>query len=323
VNTETIDMAVVVCAFSEARWSLLAECVESLHKQVASVSEIIVVIDHNRALFEKARAAFTDTTVLENDDARGLSGARNTGIRHSSASIVAFIDDDAVAEPTWVRELAAPFSDPSILAVGGRIDPVWEKKSPRWLPPEFYWVVGCSYRGMPGHVTPIRNVIGANMAFRREVFRSVGLFRNGVGRQGETPFGCEETELSIRARQYWPQRQILFAPAAVVHHRIPDRRGRVRYFARRCFAEGRSKAQVTALVGSSDALATERTYTRETLPRGARTGILDCLTRGDVTGLARSAAITGGLLLTAAGYARGRITEMQTRVESAPRLAID
>src|SRR4051812_14915891 len=102
-------MAVVVCAFSEVRWSLLAECVESLHMQVSSVSEIIVVIDHNRALFEKARATFADTTVLENDDARGLSGARNTGIRHSSASIVAFIDDDAVAEPTWVRELAAPF----------------------------------------------------------------------------------------------------------------------------------------------------------------------------------------------------------------------
>ena len=101
------------------------------------------------------------------------------------------------------------------------------------------------------------------------------------------------------------------------------KRARLPYFARRCFAEGRSKAQVTALVGAQDGLASERTYTRITLPRGARAGLADCLMCGDVTGLARTAAITGGLLITTGGYLRGRMSGFDPRVERAPSLVSD
>jgi GT2 family glycosyltransferase len=323
MNSTPSEVAVVVCAYSEERWSLLARCVDSLRTQSSPAAEVVVVIDHNPGLWERAKTAFADMAVVENSDVRGLSGARNTGIRHSSAPIVAFIDDDAVAEPDWVRELSAPFAESAVMAVGGRIEPLWERKTPRWLPAEFYWVVGCSYRGMPNKVAPIRNVIGANMAFRRAVFGAIGLFRNGVGRLDETPFGCEETELSIRARQYWPNRSIMFAPDAIVRHCIPVKRARLPYFVRRCFAEGRSKAQVTALVGAEDGLASERTYTRVTLPRGARAGLADCLVRGDVTGLARTAAITAGLLITTSGYLRGRMSGFDPRVERAPSLVSD
>jgi GT2 family glycosyltransferase len=324
MNQTTSSIAVVICAFTEARWQPLCSCIESLRAQTLPASELILVIDHNPRLYERAKAAFADVTVLKNSDARGLSGARNTGIRHSSAEIIAFIDDDAQADRHWTLALGSAFGDESVMAVGGRIDPQWESGQPRWMPAEFYWVVGCTYRGMPDHVSEIRNVIGANMAFRRDVFESVGLFRNDVGRQGEKPFGCEETELSIRARQYAPDRSIVFAPDAVVRHLIPASRTQLAYFTRRCYAEGRSKAQVSSLVGSDDALATERTYTRVTLPHGVRRGLADAM-RGDLTGLARSTAIAGGLAFTCAGYLRGQLSVLSSGAiaERAPGFAVD
>src|SRR5260370_3129049 len=97
-------------------------------------------------------------------------------------------------------------------------------KEPRWFPEEFYWVVGCTYRGMPGSVAQIRNPIGANMAFRREVFDVVGDFRSEVGRVGTHPVGCEETELCIRVRQHWPHGVFLYQPQACVSHRVPINR---------------------------------------------------------------------------------------------------
>ena len=62
-------------------------------------------------------------------------------------------------------------------------------------PREFNWVVGCTHRGMPSTTAPVRNLIGCNMSFRREVFSRIGGFRDQIGRVGARPSGCDETEL--------------------------------------------------------------------------------------------------------------------------------
>lgn len=62
-----------------------------------------------------------------------------------------------------------------------------------WLPREFMWTVGCSYRGLPTFPTAIRTPIGDNMSFRRSAFTQAGPFTEGIGRLGTTPLGCEET----------------------------------------------------------------------------------------------------------------------------------
>ncbi|MDX6197452.1 MAG: hypothetical protein QOJ79_603, partial [Actinomycetota bacterium] len=79
-----------------------------------------------------------------------------------------------------------------------------------------------------------------------------------------------------------------------------------RYFRRRCYAEGISKAVVAGLTGSDAALASERTYVRRTLPAGVARGLAAAV-RGDVSGLVRAAAIVAGLVVTSAGYLRGRL----------------
>ncbi len=98
----------------------------------------------------------------------------------------------------------------------------------------------------------VRNLVGANMSFRREALVEVGGFRHELGRVGTIPAGCEETDLCIRIRQRWPKGRILYDPAAVVDHLVPAGRGeRCATSARRCRGEGRSKAVLAGLVGSA------------------------------------------------------------------------
>lgn len=267
--------------------------------------EVLLVIDHNERLLERARREFPSVTVIANDGQRGLSGARNAGAGAASGDLLVFLDDDARPRTDWLFEITRAFDDPTVIGVGGVAHPHWETGRPGWLPEEFYWVVGCSYRGLPEGAVAIRNPIGANMAFRREVFERVGGFSDGIGRVGRTPLGCEETELSIRATAELGGR-IIQLPSAVVDHLVPGDRARWSYFRRRCWAEGLSKAIVARSVGRDSALASERGYVLRTLPAGVVAGVL-ARTRGDEAGLARSGAIVAGLLITAAGYARGTV----------------
>lgn len=311
-QSTTSDISVVICAYTEKRWDDLVLAVASLQQQTHQPKEIIVVIDHNPHLFQKACTTFADVILLENSEARGLSGARNCGIAIAKGAIVAFLDDDAVAAPDWLRHLALAYSKPEIVGIGGAIDPHWATERPAWFPHEFDWVVGCTYRGMPWQPAPVRNLIGANMSFRREVFERIGGFRTGMGRVGTRPVGCEETELCIRIYQQWPEAILRYEPQASVFHHVPSQRATWRYFRARCYAEGLSKAQVTLLVGANQGLATERNYTLRTLPLGVLAGLFDFMTHLDPTGLARAGAIILGFALTAGGYLVGQLGEQLT-----------
>jgi glycosyltransferase involved in cell wall biosynthesis len=304
-TTIPLKASVVICAYTEARWDDLVRSVESVQRQTASALEVIVAVDHNDDLLERVRAHLRDVVAVSNRDQRGLSGARNSGLAAARGELVAFLDDDAVAEPDWLARLAEGYADPRVLAVGGAVVPLWVCGRPKSFPAEFDWVVGCTYQGMPERASNVRNFIGANMSFLREVFAEIGGFRSGIGRVGNRPVGCEETELCIRALRRRPDGIILYEPRARVRHTVPANRAGWRYFASRCYSEGLSKALVARLWGSGDGLATERAYTFRTLPRGVVRGFADAL-RGDVSGLGRSVAIMSGLSVTTAGYLVGR-----------------
>lgn len=306
-------VSVVVCSHTDERWQLLSAALESLADQTCPPDEVILVIDHNPTLLTKARSAFPDALVIENTSTSGLSGARNSGVMAASGEVIAFLDDDAVAEPDWLERLLAPYEDTRVVAVGGRVDPSWEAGKPEWFPEEFNWVVGCTYTGHRLDPGPVRNVIGCNMSLRRAAIESAGGFRAELGRSGAQPAGDEETELSIQVTRNQPGSVVWYEPAAVVSHFVPSARTTWTYFGRRCFAEGRSKAILSAMVGASDALASEWSYTRRVLPRGVLTGIHQALTGRSLAGLARAAAIVLGLTLTTAGYLWGTVAAARRR----------
>jgi glucosyl-dolichyl phosphate glucuronosyltransferase len=303
-----IRFSVVMCAYTEDRWNGLLAAVGSVRAQSVPAEEIIIVIDHNQALFERVHSALPGTLVLENQAARGLSGARNTGLAAATGDVVAFLDDDAVPERDWLQRLAEAY-DEDIAAVGGAIVPVWEAHRPAWFPDEFDWVVGCTYRGLPEATSDVRNVIGANMSFRRDTLLALNGFRVGIGRLDALPVGCEETELCLRLRKRWPTRRIVYTPKARVRHSVPRNRASCAYFIRRCHGEGISKAILTRTHGSRNALEAERRYLRRTLRR-ATAGYIRDVFRGDLRGAARLGAIACGVAAAAVGYGRTRFVRL-------------
>jgi GT2 family glycosyltransferase len=312
--------SVVICAYTTKRWGQLQAAVESVAGQSADV-DIVIVIDHADELLQMCVARWPEHRVVANRFAQGLSGARNTGLAVATGDVIAFLDDDAVAEHGWLDALTAGFVDDSVGGVGGRVVPAWERDPPGWLPEEFWWVVGCSYAGLPTGAQEIRNPIGANMAFARSVFEQVGGFREEIGRVGTIPLGCEETELSIRARA--AGFSVWYRPDAIVRHSVPAGRATLEYFLRRCYAEGLSKAVVSALAGRTDGLASERTYVTVTLPRAVRNALLETV-RGPARrdGLRRAAAVIAGLVSAGAGFVRGTVVHRRrpTPLGAAPSI---
>jgi glycosyltransferase involved in cell wall biosynthesis len=299
--------SVVICAYSLDRWSDLREAIASLQNQSVAPLETIVVIDHNDELLNLVRTTFPEIMAIPNQGTRGLSGARNTGVAAASGDVVAFLDDDARADPGWLARFREHYRQPDVLGVGGAVLPDWAGgRKPAWFPTEFLWVVGCSYRGQPTHLQPVRNLIGANMSYRRDALRAAGPFREGIGRVGLRPMGCEETELGIRVLNAFPGEHVLYDPEAVVWHRVPRSRMGPRYFLDRCFSEGLSKALVVQLVGQQSGLSSERAYTFRVLPkgvlRGLRAGVM-----GHIGGFGRAIAIVAGLAATTLGYVIGRL----------------
>lgn len=304
-TTSPPTISVVICAFTFDRLEVLGESIASLRAQTLPPHEIVLVIDHAPELLEEVRRLWPEIVIVANREKQGLSGARNTGVAEAGGEVVAFLDDDAIADPGWLARLAAAYADPNVLGAGGTVRPRWVEGKPGWFPSEFDWVVGCTHSGMPQQLEPVRNLVGANMSFRRAPLVEVGGFSHDLGRVGTLPVGCEETDLSIRVHQRWPAAEILYDPAAKVEHVVPPSRGKVRYFLDRCRAEGRSKAVLTGMVGSDDGLSSERSYVRRTLPLGVLRGLRDTL-RGDAGGFGRAAMIFVGLAATTGDYLRVR-----------------
>lgn len=285
-----------------------------MQRQTAPADEVVVVIDYNKRLLQRTRAALKGIVVLANRETPGLSGARNTGLAAARGEIVAFLDDDAIAEADWLERLVEGY-DGDTVAVGGAIIPRWQTRRPAWFPEEFDWVVGCSYRGLPQTAAKVRNVIGANMSFRRDVFGHLGGFPVGMGRVAERPIGCEETDLCLRVNERWPEKVILYSPKARVWHTVREDRATWSYFIARCYGEGMSKAVLARIRGTGPALESERNYLRKTLLRAAGRGVVDVV-RGDLTGAGRVGAVACGVLAAAAGYIRARILRLDTLATS-------
>lgn len=306
-NLLNLDTSIIICTYTEDRWGDIVEAVESLQKQTHKPDEIILVADHNPKLAARMKERFPDAVVVENKEKQGLSGARNSGIAAARGKLIGFLDDDAVADSQWLERLVKLCENPQIMGTGGRVDPYWLGERPDWFPEEFYWVIGCSYKGMPEQIQSMRNLFGGCMVIRRDIFEQVGGFHTDIGRIGTIPLGCEETELCIRANQRNPDKSFVYDPGAKIYHKIPTKRTNWKYFRSRCYAEGLSKAMVAQLVGANSGLSAETNYTLKTLPAGVLRGLWDSIKGINLSGVSRASAIVLGFTTTVIGYLWGRI----------------
>ena len=302
------SVSIVICVYTLDRWDDIADAIVSARTQTLPALEIIVVVDHNPELRDRLTKTFSDITIIDNQFTRGLSGARNTGISLARGKIVAFLDDDAIADRNWLDKMIVHFDRPEVIGVGSRSVPMWLGVRPSWFPDEFLWVVGCSYQGLPEEASPVRNCLGGAMCFRRALFEKISGFNPSLGRgKGALLLSGEETELCLRATNLIEGAIFIYDPASFIAHKVSSKRLSWRYFIRRCYAEGVSKAYLSKLSPSRQSLAPERNHVLKVLPQGILTGLRDVAVNHDLGGLARAAAIVGGLGSAAAGYIIGNV----------------
>lgn len=300
---------VVICSYTTERLDQLIGCLDALQEQTRLPDSVVCVVDHNERLLAELRElsaerAWPRLRIISNDDARGLSGARNTGVDATAGDIVVFLDDDATPDADWLAELIAPFEHEGIAGVGGHIEPGWATGRPWWFPPHLDWTIGCSIPTLPTEVAPIRNMYGASAAFRRNALDLVGGFPTELGRVGSDAAGCEETEVCVRIGQRLPGSSIVHAPRSRVVHHVSDDRLRVRYVLRRCLAEGRSKATLSRRVGRVAATGDERRYVG-TIAAAAGRDLLGGLRRPARAG--RAVVLLVGFAAASVGFLLGSV----------------
>ncbi|HYP45990.1 MAG TPA: glycosyltransferase [Propionibacteriaceae bacterium] len=298
----TVD--VVICTYTDARWELLCRAVASVQQQTAPVNAILLCVDHNDDLYERCLRQWPAdgqrqtpaVRVLRNRFDGRLGSARNTAVERADASIIAFLDDDAQAEPTWVATLLEVFRQPAAVAVGGAPLPSFETSRPGWFPPEFDWVFGCHYRGLPESLAPVRHLIGASMAVRTEALRSVGGFHSD---------DHDDMDLSHRIAGAFGAASVLYEPRARISHFVPAQRVTWTYFWRRCYTINRSKVRAFSDMEEAGNLGAELAFARAMV--GTVISRLFGGLRGKPDLLGQAGAIIAGLAVAAIGHARGRV----------------
>jgi glycosyltransferase involved in cell wall biosynthesis len=255
-------ISVIISTYSKDFKDQVIACINSLQKQTLLPNEILLILDNDPDLICFFKSVVPTGVKVLASNGFGLSNARNAGVKHAKSEIVAFIDDDAVADKDWLRNIFKDYSEPSIVGVGGRVIPLFAGgKSFEWFPEELNWVIGCSYKGQKNSREVIRNPIGCNMSFRRSIFEKVGYFKHDVGRLGKVLLDGEEPEFSMRISKKIPNAKILNEPYAVVLHKVAPKRMTFKYVCKRSFYQGFSKALISeTLADNSLNMSTENTY---------------------------------------------------------------
>ena len=238
-----MKVSVVVCTYSMDRYGPFSECVESVLAQTYDPLEVVLVVDGNQRVFERVSESFGDEENVRlhcNDENQGISYSRTKGAELASGDIVAFIDDDATAEPDWIQRLVDVYESTDAIAVGGYVNPDWQTQKPDFFPEEFYWLVGCVEPGFAKDGEEVRNTYGSNISYRREEFLAVGGYDVNTGRKGEKHLQAHEAPVGIRLLDSYGK-GMRYTRDAVVNHKLFAYRGEFRWLLSRSFWQGYSK----------------------------------------------------------------------------------
>ena len=244
----TPDISVIVCTYNRAK--SLQDTLRALAAQEARdglLLELVVVdnssTDETRDVVGAAGQTSRWPVRYLFEGRLGKSRALNYGIREARAQWLVFTDDDVIPEPSWAQALYDAGCTYEADCVGGRILPLWAKEPPSWLAGqqlalESLALLDCGSEPRLDGIHTAYRIYGANMAFRKAVFEDVGPFRVDLGPTGLQCIHGEETDFLVRAHH--AGKRLAYAPEAVVRHKVPMERMRLRYFRRLRFYEGRS-----------------------------------------------------------------------------------
>jgi len=240
-----------------------------MEKQTYKDSESLIVIDGNEELYEKIKDYvlsndLQSVRVILNPEHKGLSYCRNIGIAHTTGDIIAFVDDDTVLDPNWADALIKTFDDEEIGAVTGDVIPLWEHEEMSWFPKELHWMISCSYTMTPSSKKEVERGFGANMAFRKDLIKEIGMFDTSLGVTGSKNWvGGEDTVMFLKVRK--AGKRIIFNPDIKLYHKIYAYRLSIKNIIKRAFGGGFSVALMKRLQGYNLLNSTEHNYLKQLL----------------------------------------------------------
>ncbi|MBT8476871.1 MAG: glycosyltransferase family 2 protein [Alphaproteobacteria bacterium] len=230
-----------VIIVSRGRPETLSLCLSALGQQYHPGFEIVVVADAPGCAAARAHRLGSEIRIKGFETAN-ISAARNLGLSNAGGDIIAFIDDDAFAEPTWLARLTAPLTDPSVAAVGGftrgrnGISPQWQGRlidtEAQHHPLEVSEAPWQVFDPAPG--TAIRTE-GANCAFRRNALAELGGFDTAYR------FFLDDADLNMRISRAG-LKTALVPMAQVVHVTAPSEQRDAQRMPRDLFEIGASAA---------------------------------------------------------------------------------
>ncbi|MBA3231516.1 MAG: glycosyltransferase [Acidobacteria bacterium] len=222
------DLSVVISTHN--RCDQLGGALDALLAQDPGVAYEVIVVDNNSTDATKrvvaSRLGKSPNLTYVFEPRQGLPYARNTGVLTARAPIVAFTDDDVQVGPEWVSTIKRAFDEhPDIDMVGGRVRPVWPDRIPRWITRSQLGPFALGERGdAPIRVSAANAapcLVGANFAFRREVFDRVGLF--------DTAY-IKSQDREIQLRLWRAGGAGLYLPSLAIKVRVPPERLTRKYF---------------------------------------------------------------------------------------------
>jgi len=247
------DIAVVLCTLDRGP-AIEATVASLLDQDLPRERFELLLVDNNSrpedaALLRAIAAREAPTVRYVHEPVRGLSIARNRGIREATAPLVAFVDDDARVGRGWLAAYVAAFArDPEIWVLGGAVELQHEVPPPGWLEDWMLPYLGAFDFGTePRRLSGLDTPRGGNVVFRREVFERVGGFSEQFGRKPGSLISLEEVEICHRVAQ--EGLGIGYIPDAKVVHLVEAHRWREGWFRKRLHAQGASLALFDRLHG--------------------------------------------------------------------------
>ncbi len=270
-----MDVTVAICTAGER--PTLEETLLSVAAQEMPqpLSMEILVVDNSRgengfvpAVVQSVAAQTTVSVRCVREIRPGLGFARNAALEAARGEIVAYLDDDALADARWAWELVKAHRETDAAVVGGRIDPLWAGVRPSWLGDELLGYLSLLDRGPQRQICHYPSYpYGANISFRRDILQRLGGFATVLGVGGTPGYSMEETEMCLRVER--AGETVLYSPDAQVRHLVPAARLTRHYFLDRAVMHGRSSARMACVGGVPSAWQVAKGLA-VTLPRVAQ-----------------------------------------------------
>ena len=233
-----IRLSLVIATYNRAEQLMVTLGSVAMQSAKAETWECIVVDNNSKddtrqrvEAFQRKHSDLNIRYVFEQN--QGLSYARNAGIMASHGDIVAFIDDDEHIVKDFISAYIDLFDQhPDAMAAGGEIIAEYPTGRPRWMsryterPIANPMSFGDRVRLFPSGRIPG----GGNMAMRRRLFDSIGIFNTSLGRTGKRLLGGEESDLFERIAN--SGYRVYYTPRAVMYHIIPEEKLSRDYFVR-------------------------------------------------------------------------------------------